>query len=729
MQSQEWTATFSNWTVSGPPSTIQLLVPGPGSQWIGCTDSRCTFAGAWNLRDGFYLGGQSAACGSTTVVTVSYYSGYRHDVWLATEFNTQGGQISAVLDGGTPAASLNTLGSGDAVTARRNLFTQVAPGQHSVTITVGSGTLVFDHLLISVPTTDTPSLAPQTDLSAAFDYSTDHTYKLPPARILWLLSKLGLQGPVNQYIGVFWWNQRIAAGAVTGEADVTFSGTFQSGDQISLNIGGQICGKSVFPADTLATIAQHFADFINTIYVGVWAETSGAVLKIHNRSADPAYSYPLTPTLQLTAGSTGSASIAGSLLTGTPATWVIDPTQDPPINAGARAWHSDFYASCAAAGLEVTTSCSMELVNPPAGYAAQFADGTAVLTDSDFANLQSTQCSFSAEMQTYQIRVYTWLAQTMAAAGLSPVLQCGEFVWWYFSEPAPSADFAFYAAGNGHSHFITVNGTTYSYVENNPNGDSSAAIAQALMKAVNSAPDPWVVASIGSQPYVVQLTPSHASTSPIAISSDNGSATLHYSGGMAYYDAETSAAAQTALGRPLAQFLTPADNPQINGGADATFLRNRLRDYCTAITSAVKAAVPGTKFEILFPDDVNFPTPAGVHSLGGQLNRFVNLPPEWSQPGGSGFDRFKLEDLDFGAWSRDLDLVYQCQQLPLQLGWPMNLVSCITPVFAPGYAWPKEVASARALLYRAITLWAFDHVNLYGLDVTPPNAKRSFLMA
>jgi hypothetical protein len=33
-----------------------------------------------------------------------------------------------------------------------------------------------------------------------------------------------------------------------------------------------------------------------------------------------------------------------------------------------------------------------------------------------------------------------------------------------------------------------------------------------------------------------------------------------------------------------------------------------------------------------------------------------------------------------------------------------------------------------ALGYFAVALWAFDHVNLYGLNVSPPNSKRSFIM-
>jgi phage tail sheath gpL-like len=829
--SQEWNASFDNWTVTGPDAVRQLQVPGPSSYWIEATDDACQYAGDWSLVDGFYLGGLGNTGETGAQVTVKYTSAYQHDVWLATELNASGGTVTAVLDGGAATTSAVTTGAGDAVTVRKLLFPQLPPGFHSVTLTVASGTLLLDHFIVSVPTTDTPALPVQTNLSAALDYSTDHTYKLPPARILWLFNKLGLAGPVNQYIGVFWWNQRQAVGGQASVANVTFAGSFFDNDQIFLSIGGQVCGKTVRPADTPQIIAQHFANFINAIYVGVWAEADDVVLRIHCRSSDPAYRYSLqawtgsagstgtvtadaslgaalvqlsgnftagdqislnaggqictvtvtaTDTLatiaqalasavnsnssvstilaaltasssdatvtienatpdpsnscslsvavNLAQGSAGAATLYGTLQIGALGTWQVDPSQDPPLNAGARAWHTDFYTSCAAAGLEVTTSCSMELVNPPDGFAALFADGLGVTTDVGFADLFSTQCAFSSSMQAYHTRVYTWLAQTMAAAGLSPVLQCGEFTWWYFAHPAPYAEFPFYASGNGNSHFIEVDGVTYTHVENNPQGESSADVANALAAAVNAGPDPHVGASIGSAPYIVRLTPSAASSAPILLSSDNGSTSLLYTGGMAYYDAETAAAAQAALRRPLAAFLTPNDDPTLNASADATFLRNRLRDYCGSITSAVKAAVPGTQFEILFPYDVNYPVPAGMHNLGGRLNRFVNLPAEWSQPGGSGFDRFKLEELDFGAWTKDLNLVWLCQQLPASLGWPMNHVSCITPVFRPGYAWMKEVSSAYEQNYHAVTLWAFDHVNLFGLDLLAPGGKMSMFI-
>ncbi len=821
--SEEWHASFDNWTVSGPDAVRQLQVPGPRSFWIANTDGACLFEGAWSVVDGFYLGGLGAVGQTGAQVTIRYSSAFQHDVWLATELNASGGTVQAILDAGAATTAVDTTGGGDAVTVRKPLFSELAPGFHTVTLSVTNGTLLFDHLIVCVPTTDVPALPAQTDISAALDYSTDHSYKLPPARILWLFTKLGLLGPINQYLGVFWWNQRKSEGSQPNVAVVSFAGSFVENDQIFLSVGGQVCGKTVLATDTPETMAQHFANFINAIYVGVWAEADGALVRIHNRSSDPAYRYTLTAwvdgsgtattdaslgaaLVQLSgtfaagdrivldaggelcsitvtagdtlaaiaqalanavnsnptgsavlgalaassdgttvtiknattdpskscplsvsvipaAGSSGVAVLKGSLQIGPLGVWQVDPSQDPPLNAGARAWHTDFYRSCAAAGLEVTTSSSMELVNPPEGFAAQFAGGQAVATDVGFGDLHSTHCAFSAPMLDYQTRVYAWLARAMASQGLQPVLQCGEFTWWYFSCPAPIAEFAFYASGNGHSHFITVNGVTYTHVEGNPNGESSADVAAALIAAVNAGPDPNVGASVGTAPYVVRLTPSKISPFPVTLASDNGSASLLYTGGMAYYDAGTAAAAQSALGRPLAAFSTPNDDPGLNASADATFLRNRLRDYCASITSAVKAAVPGTRFEILFAYDVNFPTPAGIHSLGGRLNRFVNLPLEWGRPGGSGFDRFKLEQLDFGAWNKDLNLVRTCQQLPASLGWPLSQVSCITPVFRPGYAWMKEVAMAREQRYRAITLWAFDQVNLFGLDVVPKGDK------
>ena len=189
--------------------------------------------------------------------------------------------------------------------------------------------------------------------------------------------------------------------------------------------------------------------------------------------------------------------------------------------------------------------------------------------------------------------------------------------------------------------------------------------------------------------------------------------------GMAYYDAETNAAALAALGRPPHVFTGPDDDPAVNNGADAAFLRNRLRDHAAAIRDYVRASHPAGVFEVLFPYDVNHPVPAGVHALGGRLNRFVNLPVEWEHKATSGLDRLKTEALDFGAWSRDLDLVLSTLRFARSLDWPKDSLRHLLPLFRAGYPWERECLAALGEGFSAVTLWAFDHVCLFGLPLRP----------
>jgi hypothetical protein len=125
------------------------------------------------------------------------------------------------------------------------------------------------------------------------------------------------------------------------------------------------------------------------------------------------------------------------------------------------------------------------------------------------------------------------------------------------------------------------------------------------------------------------------------------------------------------------------------------------------------------KFEVLFPYDVNHPVPAGVHLVGGRLNRFVNLPIEWEIKESSGLDRLKIEALDFGAWSRDLDLVRAVVLFALGLGWPRGSLRYMLAVFQPGYAWQKECLTALGEGIAVANLWAFDHICLFGPDPNP----------
>ena len=78
-------------------------------------------------------------------------------------------------------------------------------------------------------------------------------------------------------------------------------------------------------------------------------------------------------------------------------------------------------------------------------------------------------------------------------------------------------------------------------------------------------------------------------------------------GGMGYYDAETSAAALTTLGRALHVFAAQDDDSAVNGGADTEFLRNRLRDHVAVLVADIRSAYPTALCEVLWPYDVNYP--------------------------------------------------------------------------------------------------------------------------
>jgi hypothetical protein len=640
----EWEAEFSNWNVTGPDAVRWLKVAGPGSVRVEESDEWCKYNGTWTQTQagGFFSDGfarYTSTVGDT--VTIKYACTYVHDLYIGTSLARDRGVVAVTLDGDA-ATDLNCALDVDAeVNTRRRVRTSVPAGEHTAVIRLKQGPKFYFDFLEAAVLTDLPEpLAARPLVSPALDYSTDHTYKLSPARILWIFDALGFQAPLNEYIGVFWWNQRKRVGAELRETRFTFNGTWIEGDALFLKIGENETfelGKYVTANDTPATIAKHFAQFINGYSVAVWAAADGNSVTVTSRSPKPIYTLDITVRTVLKSGSSGTVARQVLKQGGVAGDWVIDEEQTPALNRGARDWHSDLFLGCAARNREITVATSMELVNPPSGFAALFPDGQIVETVIGFGSLKSTHCAFVSAVEAYQKKVYKHIADLMAAAGLTPNLQCGEFSWWYFG-----------------------------------NRDAE-----------------------------------------------------HPNGGMGYYHPELTAGAQTAFGRPLHKFVLPTDDPNVNGGADATYLRNRLRDHIAGIIAHVKASHPNAKFEVLFPYDVNYPEPAGIHNIGGRLNRFVNLPIEWERKETAGFDRLKTEALDFGAWSRNLDLARTAFRLPLELGWPRDSVRHLVPVFRGGYPFEKEIAMAEAEGVPVVNLWAYDHVCIYGWPPSPGRGSRS----
>jgi hypothetical protein len=653
----EWSATFSNWTVSDPQGNQPLSIAGPGSARIGNADSAVKYTGAdWAIEAGFFNHGfcqVASAAGDS--VTVSYYCQQVHDVYVGTSLYTDRGTVSVSLDGDTATTLDCYLDCGSPIQTCRQVRSGVAAGSHVVTITLSgqnsasTGTwFYFDYLTAAIPGDVQANSQTYPNAAPAIDYDTNNSYQLSPERVIWSLYTLGFRGSIDEYLGVFWWNQRTRVLAVGQQAfhswEVTFAGTWADQDAVYVVIGDAstgTMGKTVFPTDNSLTIAQHFAAFVNETYVGVWgavnagSTTASATLTITTRT--PLWGFTFSASTTSTAG---TVSTSGDLDTGDQGQWVIDASVTPALNRAATDWHADLFGQAAANGFQMVSAISMELVNPPddpasgAVYAARFTDGTAVLTDTGFDNLNSTQCTFAPSVEAYQAEVCMELAAAQAAAGLPPWIQFGEFLWWYFD---------------------------------------------------------WYPTSSGNQ---------HA--------------------GMAFYDAYTTAQAQTALGRPLAYFDTINSDPSVNSYADANFLRERTKAHIDALRAAVLAATPATQFELLYPYDVNYPV-TNAFGIGGKLNNYVNFPAEYTAQATSGLNRIKMEALSFGSQERDFDKIKVAMTFPMTApnAWASGSVAWLVAWFNGGCPWTREYLLANGMV-SLVNFWAFDHLALLSWSLPLP---------
>ncbi len=190
--------------------------------------------------------------------------------------------------------------------------------------------------------------------------------------------------------------------------------------------------------------------------------------------------------------------------------------------------------------------------------------------------------------------------------------------------------------------------------------------------------------------------------------------------GMAFYDADTKAAAWAALGgRSLAHFYTVNDDPGLNGYADANFLRSRLKSYVDAIRAFVLASYPATQFELLLPLDVNDPDIR-------RLNRYVNLPSEWEARASSGFDTILMEGFEYGGVDHDLDRAARCAAYPFaELGWDVAHCRYLMGLYYSGWPWQREYLAAKRTGVPVLKIWAYDHLGLFGWPLPLPKVPAS----
>jgi hypothetical protein len=323
----------------------------------------------------------------------------------------------------------------------------------------------------------------------------------------------------------------------------------------------------------------------------------------------------------------------------------------------------------------------------------------------------SSQCAPVPNVTNYQQQCYLQIAGLQSEAGLTPWLQFGEFLWWYFSSKQNSP--IGYAA---YTSPISIGLA-------DPHGFSSGdRVIVSGVQGMTSANGTWTITVTDDTHFT--LNGSAANGSWIV-----GTGTVS-GGSMAYYDQTTVAAAQAALGRPLFQFTCQDDDPSVNGGADTNFLAAQLKAHIDAIRAAVLSSYPTAKFELLYPNDVNHPVcylnSYNSYPQGGRLNAAANLPSAWRTKEGSGLDRLKIEALSWGATYHNLDLAKNAITFGFTgaMSWMPADVAYLIPWFNGTCPWPSEFRLASTLQIGLINLWAHDHLGLMSWPIPFPTPVR-----
>ncbi len=213
----EWTATFTNWTTRDPLNKRFLRCAGPASLRIGNDASTaCQYAGSgWSLTaaNNYWQGFGQITSTVGDSVTVTYRMNSTHDLYLGTSLFPDRGTVAVSLDGDSATQLSCALPISSELVTRRLVRSSVPAGTHSVSVKlVTAGTFVFDYLDAAVPSDFLDADTVYDNVSPALDYDTDATYKVSPQRLMWHLTKLGFRGQINEYLGVFWWNQRKRVG-------------------------------------------------------------------------------------------------------------------------------------------------------------------------------------------------------------------------------------------------------------------------------------------------------------------------------------------------------------------------------------------------------------------------------------------------------------------------------------------------------------------------------------
>jgi hypothetical protein len=147
--------------------------------------------------------------------------------------------------------------------------------------------------------------------------------------------------------------------------------------------------------------------------------------------------------------------------------------------------------------------------------------------------------------------------------------------------------------------------------------------------------------------------------------------------------------------------VEPSTHPR-----EAQLLQSLLGAFTMALRTALKAAYPTARYEVLYPGDVNVPA----------FNTAVNLPTsDWTP---ENLTCLKTEGLSFPG-ERNLDASLQCMRISAQLGFANNQRNHLVGITDAKTAWMKEADLAQAEGVELVVLFALDQFCLMGYRLPP----------
>jgi hypothetical protein len=180
--------------------------------------------------------------------------------------------------------------------------------------------------------------------------------------------------------------------------------------------------------------------------------------------------------------------------------------------------------------------------------------------------------------------------------------------------------------------------------------------------------------------------------------------------GMPFYDAYTTATFEATYGRPMAAIANQYADPGPLAD-ECAFLPGLIGTFTSAIRDFVTSSYPGTRFEVLYPPDVNDTA----------LNRIINFPSsDWTP---ANLACLKTENFSYTA-ERNLNLATQSIQLPMQRGFPLSQSSHLVGISDYTTPWQREQQIASGVKLESVVLFALDQFCLIGYSLPLPRSSR-----